>query len=96
MRSLSSILILFLFLLTSCLSDVEAPKNDPAIPTNSFDSESMTRVSVELLSLDVSNNMLLSTLRCHYNQYLTEIWLTEGQTIEEFNYDTATATIKYK
>ena len=47
-------------------------------------------------SLDVSNNTKLQYLWCPSSPYLTEIWLQIGQTIEELEYDSDIATIKYK
>ena len=50
----------------------------------------------QLASLDVSNNSALGNLICTNNPYLIEIWLQIGQTIEDMQYDTDIATIKYK
>ena len=52
--------------------------------------------SNQLTSLDVSKNTNLYRLDCRSNPYLTEIWLKTGQTIEDMQYDTDIATIKYK
>ncbi len=49
-----------------------------------------------LTSLDVSHNAALTSLSCSSNPSLTEIWLKRGQTIQNFDYDTSVATIKYK
>ena len=49
-----------------------------------------------LTVLDVSYCKELSILSCSENPSLTEIWLAEGQTIEQFTYDTGVATLKYK
>ncbi len=46
--------------------------------------------------LDVSNNLKLNILVCHANPNLTEIWLRKDQVIENFTYDSSTATVKYK
>lgn len=48
-----------------------------------------------LTSLDVSANTGLATLHCEYNPLLTVIWLQEGQVINDFQYDTDVATVKY-
>lgn len=56
-------------------------------------------VGNQLTILDVSNNLLLKTLYCGANYSLAEIWFrNEAQRIalENFNYDTTIATIKYK
>lgn len=50
----------------------------------------------ELTILDVSNNLSLQWLCCNNCPKLLEIWLKEGQTIQELDYDTTIATIKYK
>ncbi len=50
----------------------------------------------QLTSLDVSQNTALTTLWCFNNYRLREIWLKNGQTITDFQYDTDVATIKYK
>lgn len=49
-----------------------------------------------LINLDVSNNSHLFALWCFDNPYLKEIWLKDGQTIDNFAYDEDVATIKYK
>lgn len=49
-----------------------------------------------LVSLDVSRNTSLSYLNCLNCPNLTEIWLKEGQTINEFTHDTSVAEVKYK
>jgi hypothetical protein len=49
-----------------------------------------------LTVLDVSYCKELSALNCSENPFLLEIWLAEGQTIDNFTYDTAVATLKYK
>ena len=49
----------------------------------------------QLTSLDVCNNTSLNRLTCSGNPNLTEIWLKTGQTITDFTYDTAVATLKY-
>ena len=46
--------------------------------------------------LDVSRNLSLASLICLNNPGLKEIWLAEGQTIATLEYDTETATIRYK
>lgn len=48
-----------------------------------------------LTSLDVSANTGLATLHCESNPLLTVIWLQEGQVINDFQYDTDVATVKY-
>ena len=48
-----------------------------------------------LTSLDVSGNSGLTSLSCKYNPSLSEIWLTEGQTIGNFEYDEG-VNINYK
>ena len=50
----------------------------------------------QFTNLDVSNNTALTSLWCINSPYLTEIWLNIGQTIEDMQYDTDIATIKYK
>ena len=50
----------------------------------------------QLTVLDVSYCKEMKVLQCAENSLLTEIWLAEGQTIENFSYDTERATIKYK
>ena len=52
--------------------------------------------STQLASLDVSNNNVLNILWCFNNPYLKEIWLKKNQEIEDFQYDTDIATIKYR
>ena len=49
-----------------------------------------------LTSLDVSCNLCLEELYCMYNPNLTEVWLKEGQYIQNFNYNADITTIKYK
>lgn len=48
-----------------------------------------------LTDLDVSNNAALNRLRCQENPNLTSIWLKTGQSIDDFQYDTSVATVKY-
>ena len=52
--------------------------------------------SNQLTSMDVSRNLSLNTLSCHNNPSLIEIWMKTGQSIQDFQYDTSVATIKYK
>ncbi|MBQ9463107.1 MAG: hypothetical protein IJU68_05555 [Bacteroidales bacterium] len=52
--------------------------------------------SNRLTTLDVSKNLALGTLSCSSNQYLSEIWLSLGQTIRTLSYDSVYATLKYK
>lgn len=50
----------------------------------------------QLTILDVSKNLSLAELYCYNNPYLTEIWLSEGQTIGTLSYDSGVATIRYR
>ena len=50
----------------------------------------------KLRSLDVSNNLKLTTLACYDNPYLTVIWLSTNQNLENFVYDSNIAKVKYK
>ena len=58
--------------------------------------ESLNCSDNQLTSLDVSQNLSLTSLICLNNPDLTEIWLAEGQTIATLEYDTETVTIRYK
>jgi len=49
----------------------------------------------QLVSLDLSANKLLDYVDCVPNPDLTDIWLSQGQTIQSFSYP-GTATIHYK
>jgi Leucine-rich repeat (LRR) protein len=48
-----------------------------------------------LSRLDVSKNESLALLDCRWNSNLTEIWLSLGQSISDFQYDKDVATIYY-
>lgn len=50
----------------------------------------------QLAGLDVSNNTELQELYCQNNSNLTEIWLKEGHTIQDFTYDASVAKVYYK
>ena len=49
----------------------------------------------QLVSLDLSANKLLEDVMCDANPDLSDIWLSQGQTIQSFSYP-STATIHYK
>ena len=50
----------------------------------------------QLTSLDVSKNTALTYLNCRRNPFLAEIWISPGQTVNDFSYDINVTTIKYK
>ena len=52
--------------------------------------------STLLTNLDVSYNTDLTRLDCHDNPELSEIWLMNGQIIQDINYDPNITTIHYK
>lgn len=80
------------------LLEILHAENNQLESVNLFNNTALQYIRIDsnnLTTLDVSNNLNLNYLDCNPNDYLEEIWLRTGQTIETFDYP-STSLIKYK